>query len=78
MLYFAAVVRTDVSKARISSIIMETRFGELGTILAVTQARYKEMLVALMMEATNSSETLVFKGTTRCNIPEDSIFRGHG
>jgi hypothetical protein len=31
--------------------------------------------IALMMDAANTSETLVNYQTTRCNIPEDSHFR---
>jgi hypothetical protein len=36
MLRLVALVRTDVSVERISSIIRVTRIGELGTMLALT------------------------------------------
>jgi hypothetical protein len=36
MLLCVALVRTDVSDERITSIIMVIRIGELGTTLAVT------------------------------------------
>jgi hypothetical protein len=36
MLHRVAFVRTDVSEEHIASIIRVTRFGELGTMLAVT------------------------------------------
>jgi hypothetical protein len=39
MLRRVALVRTDVSEERSSSIIKETRIGELGTALAVTSNR---------------------------------------
>jgi hypothetical protein len=39
MLRCVALVRTDVSEESIGSIIRVTRFGELGTTLAVTSNR---------------------------------------
>jgi hypothetical protein len=39
MLRHVALVRTDVSEERIASFIRVTRFGELGTVLAVTSNR---------------------------------------
>jgi hypothetical protein len=39
MLLYVAVARTDVSEVLISSIVMVTRFVELGTTLAVTGNR---------------------------------------
>jgi hypothetical protein len=39
MLRRVALVRTDISKERIASIIRETRIAELGTTLAITSNR---------------------------------------
>jgi hypothetical protein len=39
MLRRAALLRTDISEERISSIIRVTRIGEIGTTLAVTNNR---------------------------------------
>jgi hypothetical protein len=44
-----------------------TRIGEIG----------KTILVTLMMEAQNSSETSVLARTTGRNIPEDDILHSH-
>jgi hypothetical protein len=58
MLRHAVLITTDVSEEHITSIIMVTRIGELGTTLAVTSKRSTlPILVTLMMEATLSSET---------------------
>jgi hypothetical protein len=35
MLHHVALVRTDISEERITSIIRVTRIGELGTMLAI-------------------------------------------
>jgi hypothetical protein len=53
MLRLVALVRTDVSEKRVSSIIGVTRIGDLGTTLAVISL---PILVSLMMEAKLSSE----------------------
>jgi hypothetical protein len=55
-----ALVRTDVSEELSTSIIRVARIGELGTTLAVTaNIPTSPILVTLMMEALNSSETSV-------------------
>jgi hypothetical protein len=67
------LVRTDVSEECIASIIRVITIGDLGTTIAITSNRNTlqllvtasvasstQILVALMMEAIRSSETLVF------------------
>jgi ABC-type taurine transport system substrate-binding protein len=57
-----ALVRTEVSEELSASSIRVTRIGELGTTLAVTtHVPSSPILVTLMKEALNSSETLVLK-----------------
>jgi hypothetical protein len=83
MFLLVALLRTDVSKRLIASIITETRIGELGN-LAVTSNRSTmrekllltanvvssmSILVNLMMEAIFSSETSVLIRTKGRNIP---------
>jgi hypothetical protein len=58
MLHRVALVRTDVSEELSASLIVVTRIGELGTILAVMKA------------TLSSSETSVLTRVTRRNIPE--------
>jgi hypothetical protein len=79
MLRRVALVRTDVSEERISSIIRVTRIGELGTTLAVTSNRHKlrRNTYTLMMKAILSSQTSVLTRVTRRNIPEDGIRHSH-
>jgi hypothetical protein len=59
MLRRVHLVRTNVSKERIASIIRVTRIDELGTTLAVTSnvVHSSLILVTLMMEAIHSSQT---------------------
>jgi predicted nucleic acid-binding protein len=66
MLRRLALIRTDISEERISSIIRVTRIGKLGSTLAVTSN-------TLMVEAMRSSKTSVRIRATRRNIPEDTI-----
>jgi hypothetical protein len=63
MLRRVALVRIDVSKESSASIIRVTRIAPI--------------LVTLMMEELDSSETSILTRPTRRNIPEDTIFHSH-
>jgi hypothetical protein len=86
MLRRVALVHTDVSEKLRASIIRVTRIGEIGTMLAVRNIYLSSVrrlqvtpnvvssspiLVTLMTEALNSSETSTLTRDTRRNIPED-------
>jgi hypothetical protein len=63
MLRRVALVRTDFTEERITSII------------SVTWIR--ELLITLMMDVIRSSETSVLTRPTWRNIPEDGILQSH-
>jgi hypothetical protein len=77
MLCRVALVRTDVSEEPRASIISHLVFLCSARRLLVTANVVPSslILVTLMMEALDSSETLVLTGATRCNIPEYGILQ---
>jgi hypothetical protein len=69
-----SLVKSDVSEARITSIITGTKFGEQVTGNIVT---WLLNLVTLMMEAIRSFGTSVLRRVTWRNISEGGILHSH-
>jgi hypothetical protein len=82
-----ALLRTNVSEEHIASIIMVTKFRELGTKLRVTSSPSLlatanvgcslPILATLILEAIYSSETSVLTRGRRRHIPEHGILLSH-
>jgi hypothetical protein len=88
---YVALVKSDVSEELGPSITRITRIGELrkihGTIFLIIRSVCRllvtanipstPILVTLMMEGLNSSETSVLTRTTLRNITKDDILHSH-
>jgi hypothetical protein len=83
MLRRVTLVCTDVSEERIALIAL-TRFGGVGTTLAVTRNHStlrrntcSMILFNLIMEAIRSSEKSILTRATWRHVPEDGIHHSH-
>jgi hypothetical protein len=82
MLRRVVLVRTDVSEELSASFIRVTRFGELGTILAVisNHVRCEEIPIEVLVFLRSVRRLLLTAGvvpSSRRNIPEDTILHSH-
>jgi hypothetical protein len=84
MLRHMALVRTNVSEERSTSIITVTRIGGLVCLHSIRQLLVtanvvpsSQTLVTLMMEVLCSSKTSVLTTATWRNISEDSILHSY-
>jgi hypothetical protein len=82
-----ALVRTDGSEERISSVISVGRISELGTSAVTSNVNQllvtanivpsSLILLTLTKEAIRSSETSVITRVTRRHIPDDGILQSY-